>query len=323
MAAPLGFSQAKTTRLKNQDLSKKGSLDEEIVDLVNCINDTDYLCTTSSCSGRIIVICEDDDVIKKKGCHWLYVSHKMADLDSVESALKDLQGNAVFKFEPFILHVQCRALQDAKLVHMAAVESGFRNSGITVGKAGKIMVAVRSTHGLEVPLSDRGHLLVSSQYLDFLVQQANAKLGENSKRIERFHTNLMKRLENYQPSVRSVACEKSCKNCCKAYEKRQTRKSARDTSEIDTSSADPMHGHSKNCKSKDLTNESQLKIQGGEPVPSTACISQRVVQTDDADTSERKATVDNCQRLVPRTVETDVETGDVGDDVIFPFDLFT
>jgi len=34
-----------------------------------------------------------------------------------------------------------------------SIESGFRNSGLTLGKAGKIVLAVRSTHGLEVPLT--------------------------------------------------------------------------------------------------------------------------------------------------------------------------
>ena len=37
-----------------------------------------------------------------------------------------------------------------QLVHTAAVESGFRNSGLTLGRAGKFVAAVRSTHGLEV-----------------------------------------------------------------------------------------------------------------------------------------------------------------------------
>ena len=36
-----------------------------------------------------------------------------------------------------------------------------RNSGLTQGRAGKLVAAVRSTHGLEVPLStDQGMLLV-------------------------------------------------------------------------------------------------------------------------------------------------------------------
>ena len=66
-----------------------------------------------------------------------------------------------------------------------SIESGFRNSGLTLGKAGKIVLAVRSTHGLEVPLShpDSGQLLVDQNYIVTLVKMANDKLMENLKRI--------------------------------------------------------------------------------------------------------------------------------------------
>ncbi|XP_022084346.1 tRNA wybutosine-synthesizing protein 3 homolog isoform X2 [Acanthaster planci] len=322
MAAPMAFSRAKKTHLENQDLSKKGSLDEEIVGLINYINDTEYLCTTSSCSGRVIIVCEDDgEVIKKKGCHWLYVSHKMTDLDSVENSLKDLKGRAVFKFEPFILHVQCRTLEDAKLVHMVAVESGFRNSGITIGRTGKVMVAVRSTHGLEVPLSDGVQLLVSSQYLAFLVEQANSKLWENSKRIERFYTSLVKRLENYKPGSLPGAHDNLCKKCCKAYAKREVHKSAQDTSAMDTSSVEPMkfeHRHFKNSRRRDLMSELQLgvQMQSREPVSSVLRTGPGVWQIDHADTSERTTAVHECEKLVTPEMGT-------GDDVIFQPDLFT
>uniref|UniRef100_A0A8C6YXF8 tRNA wybutosine-synthesizing protein 3 homolog n=2 Tax=Nothoprocta perdicaria TaxID=30464 RepID=A0A8C6YXF8_NOTPE len=68
-----------------------------------------------------------------------------------------------------------------------AMDSGFRNSGITVGKKGKIMMAVRSTHCLEVPLSHMGKLLVSEEYIEFLVHIANQKMEENMRRIDRFY----------------------------------------------------------------------------------------------------------------------------------------
>uniref|UniRef100_A0A8C0FZD1 tRNA wybutosine-synthesizing protein 3 homolog n=2 Tax=Chelonoidis abingdonii TaxID=106734 RepID=A0A8C0FZD1_CHEAB len=68
-----------------------------------------------------------------------------------------------------------------------AIDSGFRNSGITVGRRGKIMMAVRSTHCLEVPLSHMGKLMVTEEYVEFLVQIANQKMEENMKRIDRFY----------------------------------------------------------------------------------------------------------------------------------------
>lgn len=42
---------------KELDKSKKGSVDEPVVDLVNYINKTGDYCTTSSCSGRFAIFC--------------------------------------------------------------------------------------------------------------------------------------------------------------------------------------------------------------------------------------------------------------------------
>lgn len=111
------------------------------------------------------------------------------------AALKGTTSDAVLKFEPFILHVQCRTLQDAQILHSVAVDSGFRNSGITVGKRGKTMLAVRSTHALEVPLSRKGELMVTEEYIEFLLTIANKKMKENKRRIGRFYNCLQHAME--------------------------------------------------------------------------------------------------------------------------------
>ncbi|XP_033974673.1 tRNA wybutosine-synthesizing protein 3 homolog [Trematomus bernacchii] len=77
------------------------------------------------------------------------------------------------------------------VVHSVAINSGFRNSGLTVSKTGKIITAVHSTHGLEAPLSHEGKLLVPHDYIHFLCQTANQKMEENLRFIHRFHQNLL------------------------------------------------------------------------------------------------------------------------------------
>lgn len=191
------FSKQKLQSLSSTDLSRKGSIDEPIVDLITFINSQDSYFTTSSCSGRIAIVAQQSDV-HKKGCKWLFMSHKKTELSDVMGSLTDdaiAGGSAVFKFEPFVLHVQCREIEDARKMHAAAVSSGFRNSGITLGKSGKVMMAVRSTHGLEAPLSNCGKMLVSEEYVDYLVELANNKLEENFGRIQRFFTNFKMTLE--------------------------------------------------------------------------------------------------------------------------------
>lgn len=50
------FMQQKEQCLSGVDLSRKGSVDAPILDLVNFINAQPDFFTTSSCSGRIIVV---------------------------------------------------------------------------------------------------------------------------------------------------------------------------------------------------------------------------------------------------------------------------
>ena len=70
-----------------------------------------------------------------------------------------------------------------------SLESGYRNSGLTLGKSGKVVLAVRSTHGLEVPLTDNlGTLLVERNYIEFIIDQANTKLLENENRVKSFES---------------------------------------------------------------------------------------------------------------------------------------
>ncbi|XP_034039214.1 tRNA wybutosine-synthesizing protein 3 homolog isoform X1 [Thalassophryne amazonica] len=198
----VSFSQWKKQCLMKRDLSKKGSVDEDIVHIVSLLNKSPNFFTTSSCSGRITVI---DRVpasidVQKQNCVWLFVSHQKCKAEDLISCLFKSSGDAVLKFEPFVLHVQCRTLEDAQLLHSVAINSGFRNSGLTIGKKGRIITAVRSTHCLEVPLSHQGKLLVEPDYINFLAQTANQKMEENLRRTCRFYQNLLPHLstENLQ-----------------------------------------------------------------------------------------------------------------------------
>lgn len=105
------FEKQKASCLSQVDLSKKGNIDDQIIDLVQYINAKDNYFTTSSCSGRIsvfsevsqlqgreyarlcfseiqrkIIICQLADQ-KKKHCEWLYVTHSAAIEEEVVSTV--------------------------------------------------------------------------------------------------------------------------------------------------------------------------------------------------------------------------------------------
>ncbi|RWS24162.1 tyw3 protein-like protein [Leptotrombidium deliense] len=176
-------------------MSKKGSIDIFIEPLVNDINASPKYYTTSSCSGRINLVSKLS-FKDKKDCVWLFSSHEpIDDLQPLLESLNDEKcENAQFGFEAFVLHVCCDSLESAKSFIAIAIESGFRNSGITISGKDRIIAAVRSTHTLKIPLTCNGKLLVSKEYIEFIVKQANGMLTENLERIKKFHEKVKKTL---------------------------------------------------------------------------------------------------------------------------------
>ncbi|XP_078263995.1 tRNA wybutosine-synthesizing protein 3 homolog isoform X4 [Rhinoraja longicauda] len=168
------FSARKQLRLRpGADSSRKGRVDAALRALLALINGSAAYSSCSSCSGRLLLLAGTDETEgQKQNCPWLFVTHEKCQKEDV---------------------------------HSAAVNSGFRNSGITISKKGKIMMAVRSTHCLEVPLCHRGQVLVSEDYIEYLVQVANRKMEENQRRIDRFHACLRSMLDPAAPEGPSEA----------------------------------------------------------------------------------------------------------------------
>ncbi|CAN6205519.1 unnamed protein product [Urochloa humidicola] len=180
------------------DKSPKGGVDAPISPLLEVLNSHPDLFTTSSCSGRVSVLAqpqEGQDATKRKkkarGGGWVYVSHDPADPDAVVEQLFGGNGSAVagdelvFRFEPMIVAVECRDADAAAVLVAAAIRAGFRESGITSLQK-RVMVAIRCSIRMEVPLGQTGELVVSPEYVCYLVRTANCKMEANKKRMDRF-----------------------------------------------------------------------------------------------------------------------------------------
>ncbi|KAG9454033.1 hypothetical protein H6P81_006937 [Aristolochia fimbriata] len=179
------------------DKSPKGSLDLPIVPLIDAINQNPSYYTTSSCSGRISILSQPrnaSSVSKKKarGGSWLFITHDPADPDTVVDILfgngnssPTCSGDLVFRFEPFIVAVECKDVTSAQELVSTAIACGFRESGITsIHK--RIMVAIRCSLRLEVPLGEIGNIMVSPKYVHYLIGIANEKMAGNRKRTDSF-----------------------------------------------------------------------------------------------------------------------------------------
>lgn len=97
----------------------------------------------------------------------------------------------MFKFEPLIIAVECRDIGAAQSLVSLAISCGFRESGITsVSK--RVIIAIRCSIRLEVPLGDTEKIIVSSEYVKYLIQVANEKMEANRKRTDLFLESLLR-----------------------------------------------------------------------------------------------------------------------------------
>lgn len=186
------------------DKSPKGSLDAPLIPLLNTLNQHPSFYTTSSCSGRISILSQpvlnpttnaQKPKKKARGGSWLFVSHDPADPDTVLSLLfpsESVQCSAstelselVFRFEPLIIAVECKDLSSAQSLVSLAISCGFRESGITSANK-RVIIAIRCSIRLEVPLGDTQKIRVSPEYVRYLVEVANEKMEANRRRTERF-----------------------------------------------------------------------------------------------------------------------------------------
>lgn len=74
----------------------------------------------------------------------------------------------------------------AQFLVSLAISSGFRESGITNVSSKRVIIAIRCSIRLEVPLGSRREIMVPREYLKYLVEIANEKMDANWKRTQGF-----------------------------------------------------------------------------------------------------------------------------------------
>jgi tRNA wybutosine-synthesizing protein 3 len=171
--------------LYKPDKSRKGDVDERISDVIDLLNEKEDYVTTSSCSGRIMLLSKTLET-KKRDCKWFLSSHDPVTAEQVWEAIVDNQteSSLLFKIESPILHVQCRTLDAARELVIKAQDVGFKHSGIFVVKEERVMVHIIFPNSLELPVADK-ELLVSKEYMSYVVDVANKKLMVGHEKINR------------------------------------------------------------------------------------------------------------------------------------------
>ncbi len=138
----------------------RGAVDEEVIPLLDVINRIDDLVTTSSCSGRIQLICMPRPG-DKLNSNVLGKWHRRMEEDELEEALGkwDNEGMLFLMAQPLLLHMRARDLQTAVRVRNACQGAGMKFSSIrslklSGGSAEEwgTTVEVMGSERMEVPL---------------------------------------------------------------------------------------------------------------------------------------------------------------------------
>lgn len=178
------FQQRKSAILSKLDKSSKGKWDKKIISLCNKINSLPQYYTTSSCSGRILIM---QDKKEKSPNLFKFKTHNLITLTKLKSELKELfpsKSPLKFKQEPVILHIACKTLENANNLLKLAQKAGFKKIGIiTLNK--RIILEINGSEKLEFPIIKNNQLLVNNIFLSEVIKKSNSNLKKSWNKIEK------------------------------------------------------------------------------------------------------------------------------------------
>lgn len=190
------------------DYSPKGSVDKEIVPLINLVNENPDLVTTSSCAGRVSIFIEGHKSRiggKGDGGSWLFFTHDPKELRGWAQGLseykhpepvspEETRRYVLYKFEPFILHVKCRTHETARRLASLALRTGFRETGIGPNDN----VAIRISMRVDAPIGwlegYRIRTIASREYVQELDRLALELFDKNAAKI----ANLTEQIKSFR-----------------------------------------------------------------------------------------------------------------------------
>ena len=188
----MNFEKEKKEFLGKKDKSKKGSIDIKIKRLVDKINSLPDFYTTSSCSGRILLLTIPRSN-KKNEVEYLFCSHKKIKYNEIKKILKskkELKNDVWFTVQPVIIHVACNDIKNTKKILNIARDIGFRRSGIiSIGK-NKVIMEIISTERIDAIVGKNRKLLIGEDYFKVLIKEGNKKLEKTWEKIDKLHNNL-------------------------------------------------------------------------------------------------------------------------------------
>lgn len=186
-----GPRNAKFDDIKNALLASlenarhEGVVDKEVNNYLDLINSHPDYVTSSSCYGRISLI--DLPHYDKKTTSFVCKEHRKISADEYWEKLRAAEGTSIwFKLDPLILHISCRDIEAAEKLLKVKTTAGMKRGGIFAIAENRVQIELEGTYRIETPVKKEGTILVTKEYFNVLVEEANKKFEKNAEMWERF-----------------------------------------------------------------------------------------------------------------------------------------
>lgn len=171
---------------------KEGRVDERMVPFIEWAFSRPELFTTSTCSGRLVLLQLNESEEKKPECFFAKW-HSIPEFGEVWEALnKKSAGNLWFKQEPFVIVLGTDSLENAKEIMGICRNNGVKKAGIMSAEDGKFLVEIMGSDYVSFLAKEKDKILLSKEELEKQFSTACKKLERSWKMLEKLEKALKK-----------------------------------------------------------------------------------------------------------------------------------
>lgn len=169
---------------------RKGKVDKDLTLLLEKINKTENFFTTSSCSGRILLL-EIPEIGDKKEARFIGKWHGQVTKHDLISKIKESKKGTIWLLaQPPVIHIGAKNLENAIALMKVANESGFKNTFIKSIGRDRVIIEICGTERMDAPIGEDGILTCNMEHLELLVKTANEVIKKSKNKLDRLERNL-------------------------------------------------------------------------------------------------------------------------------------
>ncbi len=160
-----------------------GLVDLEVLPVINFINRYPNFYTTSSCAGRLVLMTKKD-ARAKHSTTFLFKTHDLKKFDVMTQYLPtQFNGQLWFSVTAPLFHIGVFSLNDAEQLVKLALEARLGYS-MFKSVSPKIIVEIRGTGRIEVPIGENNAIFVNKEYLSYLIALGKKIIENERERLE-------------------------------------------------------------------------------------------------------------------------------------------